>query len=110
MVFFRYGLADQRVRKVSDFWSLGIQITVPFLSRKYDVIGLGVAQSITGDDFRKTNGPGVAAQETVFEAYYSFQLNQIITLSPDLQVVINPNADNTADPLVMASIRAVLLF
>ncbi len=107
-LFARYGYGDEKVREIEHFWSFGGQLAGPFEARPDDVFGVGVAQAITSDDFRRVESK--ASTETVFETYYSYQVNDFVTLSPSVQVMLNPNAESGADCAVVGGIRAVIVF
>ena len=109
-LFLRYGFADHEVRDIAYFWSAGGQITEPIPGRKFDCLGIGMARSIMGDDYRTANEPEVAYAETMYEIYYSYYLNDLITLTPNIQVVTNPYADKTAPDELVCGIRFLLCF
>jgi len=109
-VFFRYGITDERVRYVASAWSTGFQLDNPLPGRKYDVFSFGVAQSIMSLDYIRSTNPKSAGTETMFETYYSIALNELFTLTPDLQVLINPLADKKAPVAVVCSARLLFLF
>lgn len=112
-LFFRYGFADQKVRDIEYFWSGGVQITEPIPGRKFDCLGIGVARSIVGNDYREANEEedhSVSRAETIYEAYYSYHLNNSLTLTPDIQIVTHPNADNSAHTEIVCGLRFLLSF
>jgi high affinity Mn2+ porin len=109
-LFLRYGFADRRVYEIENFWSCGFQISEPLAGRKYDFIGFGVAQSLTGENYRTFNEPGVAHCETMYELYYSYYINNAFILTPNLQVVVDPYADKTADCAVVCGLRGIVSF
>lgn len=112
-LFMRYGIADQKVRDIEYFWSFGGQIMELIPGRKFDCLGLGVAQSITGDDFRRVNESEelqVSRTETIYEAYYRIYLNEFIALTPNIQVVMNPNADKSSANAITCGFRFLLSF
>jgi len=109
-LFARYGFTNPKVRSIEHFWSLGGQLAEPLVGRKYDCLGFAVAQSITGKDYRDYNGPDTANSETIYELYYSYDLNHILTFTPNIQVMANPNADKTAITAVVAGVRVLCSF
>jgi len=109
-LFLRYGRADEKVRDIKHFWSFGLQVIEPLPGRKLDCFAIGVARSIMGDDFRSANEETASRTETMYEIYYSYNLNPLITLTPNLQVVTNPNADKTAKTAIVLGIRFLLSF
>ncbi|MFA5311054.1 MAG: carbohydrate porin [Candidatus Omnitrophota bacterium] len=109
-LFFRYGNADEKVWDIKHFWSFGGQMLEPVPGRRLDCLGIGIACSIMGDDFRSANEETVSRPETIYEIYYSYNLNPLINLTPSLQVVNHPNADKTAKTAVVLGLRFLLSF
>ncbi|MFH0854894.1 MAG: carbohydrate porin [Candidatus Omnitrophota bacterium] len=107
-LFLRYGFADPKVSDIAYFWSCGGQITEPVAGRKFDCLGAGVAQSIMGHDYRQVND--AARAETIYEAYYSYSLKPALTLTPSIQIVTNPDADQTVDIEVVCGLRLLISF
>ncbi len=108
-LFLRYGQADPKVRDIEYTWSCGGQITEPISGRKLDCLGVGVAQSIMGRDYREVNEES-SYSETMYEVYYSYSLNPAVTLTPSIQIVTDPNADKTIDTEVVCGLRFLLSF
>ncbi len=109
-LFFRYGGADEKLRDIEYFWSCGAQIAELFPGRKFDYVGVGVARSIISDDYRTVNDPGVSGAETMYEAYYSYNVNDILTLTPNIQIVTNPNAETETGSYLVCGLRCLLSF
>ena len=110
-LFLRYGRADERVREIKHFWSFGGQIIEPIPGRKFDCLGIGVAKSIMGQDYLNTGEEDeIARAETMYEVYYSYNLNSYFILTPNLQVVTNPNADKAAGNALVCGLRFLLSF
>lgn len=109
-LFFRYGNADEKIWDIKHFWSFGFQIAEPFPGRKLDFLGFGVARSVMGDDYRSANEEIASRDETIYEIYYSYNLNPLISLTPSLQIVDNPSADKTAKTAVVLGMRFLLSF
>lgn len=109
-LFLRYGFGDQKVRDIEHFWSCGAQLTEPIPGRKFDILGIGAAQSIFGSDYRKASDEDTGQPETIYEVYYSFNLNSVCTLTPDIQVVTNPDSNRNAVTEVVCGLRFILSF
>ncbi len=109
-LFLRYGFGNQKVRYIEHFWSCGAQVSEPIPGRKFDVLGIGVAQSIFGNDYCEANEEDTGRPETIYEAYYSYNLNNVCTLTPDIQVVTNPDSDRNAATEVVIGLRFLLSF
>jgi porin len=104
----------------------GMNWTGPFRGRDSDVFGLAVAYLGISPPLRQFGrdvvffsgkGSPYASNETVLEATYLCQTNHWLTLQPDLQAVINPNAGIPSQfsrvPLkdaVIAGVRATITF
>ena len=91
----RYGQASGEVNKIEEFWALAVQYEGLIPTRDEDLLGLGVAQGIIGNENRRINPR--AYRETVYELYYSIKMAPWLTISPDLQFITNTGG-NTGDP------------
>jgi len=105
--FLRYGFAHARLREIASFWSLGATWTGAVPQRPRDVLGFGVAQAVTGTDYRRANG--AASTETIVELYYRIRVNEWLSVTPDLQAIVNPGARNR-DVGVVAGVGVNLSF
>lgn len=110
ILFLRYGYADPKVRAIEHFWSAGGQLSEPIPGRKSDALGIGLAQSIFGADYRQASGEDTARCETIYEAYYSYSFNSAIALTPNIQIVTDPNGDKAVDTEVVCGLRFLLSF
>jgi len=94
-------------------WSVGMQFGGAIWGRADDVWAFGVGQAIPSDDYEKAN-PGIEAKsEGHFETYYSYKVNDHLTLSPDLQVIWDPYGNdipNGDDTIVVGGMRAQVDF
>lgn len=109
-LFLRYGTADEEIWDIKHFWSFGFQVKEPIPGRKLDYFAIGIARSIMGDDFRSANAETASRSETMYEIYYSYSLNSLITLAPSFQIVTHPNADKTAKSSLVIGCRFLLSF
>ncbi len=109
-LFFRYGFADEKIRDIRHFWSFGGQITELIPGRKLDCLGIGLARSIMGKDYREVNDEDTVRPETMYEVYYSYSLNKFLTITPGIQIVTNPDADKTAKSAMVYGLRFLLSF
>lgn len=108
-LFLRYGSADSKVRDIQYFWSCGGQIIGLIPGRKLDCLGVGIAQSIMGKEYRQAN-ENTSRSETMYEFYYNFNLNSAISFTPSLQIVTDPDADKTTDTEIVCGLRFLLSF
>ncbi len=107
----RYGFAHGQVRQFSNVWSLGASLAEPIPGRKKDVLGLAMAQGLFSEDFREARD--AAPQETIFEVYYSLPIGKHIIVSPDLQVLLNPDPVGHpagTQPDVIGGVRLVVVW
>ncbi|MBC7783474.1 MAG: carbohydrate porin [Burkholderiales bacterium] len=95
-LFARYGYADAAVHQIEHFWSFGGTYSEPIPGRKKDTLGFGVAQGLLSDDFRATKS-ATSATTTLFNLYYKIQVQQWVSVTPDFQLILNPNNDADDD-------------
>lgn len=119
--FVRYGWQepDQRLNGLDDdfslehAWSIGLQLSGSIWGRDDDVLAFAVGQAIPSDDYKKAGSNLNAKDEGHFEAYYSFKVNEHLTLSPDIQVIWNPYGDdatNGKDTITVVGMRGQIDF
>jgi porin len=95
--FFRAGVGDPAVTPVRAFASAGVALQGPF-GRTQDRMAIGIAWSDAS--------PGAGARdETLIEAYYRFALSPALSLTPDLQLVVDPALDPDAQDTVVLGLR-----
>lgn len=87
--FLRFGYAKPEVSTLEYAYSLGAQIEGSLWSREKDFLGIAFGQNFPSDDYAQAGN--YDNTETHLEIYYSLKLNPHLTLSPDLQVIWNPN-------------------
>jgi len=108
-VFGRFGWANPEVyvgdnnSGIEYTWSTGLQMTGEYWNREEDIVAVGVGQVIPGEDYRDT--VDTHKNETHLEAYYSYKVNDHLTLSPDLQVIWDPNGDGNERYIFIYGIR-----
>ncbi len=102
-VFCGYGFARDDVNVIEHSWRAGVQLSEPIPGRQEDLVGLGVAQGIISQDARRAEG--LDNQETIFELYYRCQVASWLQVSPDVQVVLDPGADQDNDTAVVFGLR-----
>lgn len=102
--FLQLGSAPSLFSVLSRHWGAGLVLSSPFPSRPDDSAGISITRG------RLTQEPAVALghkYETVFETYYSFQLSDWLTISPDLQYVEHPGGAASNRNAVAAGARIV---
>lgn len=97
----RVGVADGRVQAVSGYLGAGVVWTPP--ARPDDRFGVAVARAAIGGPARRMQGlPGA---ETTWEASYSYRLNSVITVQPDIQYVVHPAGGPGRPNALVAGLR-----
>ncbi len=110
-IFGRYGFGTQK-----NFGGLGLGdndlntwqagLAFPDLFAPGNTLGIAAGQPA-----RATNGPGAPnATETNYELYYNFKLNDRITLTPDVQLISQPNSVAGNSTITVGTLRAVFNF
>ena len=107
--FVRYGYHDRRVNRFAHFWSLGFQYDGPLAGRNQDRWGAALYSVHASDDFRAA-GNANFSRETGYETYYQIQVSPWMTVTPDLQYIINPGGSNALDDALAANLRIRLTF
>ncbi len=106
-IFGRYGLGTQQLftPDLADnnltTWQLGLAF--PDLLAAGNTLAFSIGQPVRATN--KANG-----SETDFELYYSFRLNDRMTLTPDLQIISQPGNVAGNSTLVLGTLRAVFMF
>ena len=94
-------------------WSGGIQVSGKYWARAEDHIAVAVGQDFVSKEYKDAGNPG--SNEGHIEAYYSWRLNRCLTISPDLQLIWNPNGVSKAwqgnsEPVFVYSTRIHYVF
>ena len=100
----RLGMADARINPVASSIGGGFVYTGPF-GRMADQVGIGFSRVQFGQPARLATGSGIA--ETTFEASYSFNINDRLTLQPDLQYAVSPSGDPTLGNALVVGSRLI---
>ncbi|NLE28383.1 MAG: carbohydrate porin [Phycisphaerae bacterium] len=108
-LFFRYGYAHSDANFLEHFWSIGGAYQGLIPTRDEDVLGLGFAQGFMTNDLGYYEGfnPG---RETVFELYYAVKVTHWLTLSPDIQYIMDPGANHDGRDTTVLGIRLGMQF
>lgn len=119
--FLRYGWQDpeQRLNGLDDdfslehSWSTGLQLKGSIWGKDDDVFAIAYGQAIPSDDYKNAGTNLNAHSEDHLEAYYSFKVNDHLTLSPDVQVIWDPyggDATNGDDTITVFGLRGQVDF
>ncbi|MCD4781838.1 MAG: carbohydrate porin [Candidatus Omnitrophica bacterium] len=118
-VFARYAWQNPEVYLNSESYSLehsysfGMQIVGEPWGRDEDVVGIAFGQIFPSDDYKAAGSNLKADSEGHIEFYYSYKVNNHLTISPDVQIVMNPygsDATNGDDTIVIGGIRGQVDF
>lgn len=109
-LFVRYGNAPESLNLISNFWSTGAAYTGLIPGRDKDVFAVAVGQGITSPDIHHRAADFCSSRETILETYYRIQVNDLIQITPDLQVLTTPFEAPGTDVIVVAGIRLVFSF
>jgi porin len=107
--FIQFGVAP-RDRNVAAFYAAaGIRSFSPIPTRTHDLIGLSVAHLGTGNRWQSLSGDNQKG-ETSLELTYLLQINDIYSIQPDLQFILNPGANAQVKDALVGIIRFAIAF
>ena len=106
-LFGRYGVQDDDVSELGANWSTGFQI-----EREDNVFAVAYGQALLGKDYRDSlRAEGIKPDDEEFlEAYYSMSVNDLLVLSPDVQVIWNGGGDSANHTVTVLGIRGQVSF
>lgn len=91
------------------YFSLGLNVYAPFISRPNDFFGVAIANANISKTLVNAI-PEVLAHETAIEITYKASINDHIIIQPDLQYIINPGADVGLSNAMVGIIRTYIEF
>lgn len=100
-MFIRYAYADKDFRAFKQRLSLGMQIKNP-MKFQHDRIGLGAW-------WGEPTAPSVS-DEYGLEAFWKFQLSPFLEITPDLQIILNPQGNTSKSTVFIGGLRMRLVF
>ncbi len=103
-----YDGADYEAMGAAHTWSLGLQANVKGLGDE-DVVAVAYGQIMPSDDYKDNINPD-AKSENHLEVYYSWNIADYLSISPDFQMVENPYYDGDADTAYVGTIRMQISF
>ncbi|MFH1552989.1 MAG: carbohydrate porin [Candidatus Omnitrophota bacterium] len=94
-------------------WSSGAQMTGRYWDRENDILAIAVGQLFPSKRYKEAGYN--AAPEGHIETYYSFQLNKCLRISPDFQLIWNPDgvskkSAGDSDPIFTYGVRMHMVF
>ncbi len=107
-LFCRYGYAHGDVNYIEHFWSVGAQYQGLLPSRDEDVLGFGAAQGILSDEVRLWGER--PHRETVLELYYRIQVAPWLSISPDVQMILDPGGTRSGQDALVVGVRVQAMF
>jgi porin len=96
VAFARWGFGDDKVTDFEQFISAGLGIEAPF-GRADDLFAVGMAWADPSDD--------TLDKETIVEAFYRYQLNDLMQLTPAVQAVLDPAESTQSGTVYVFSLR-----
>lgn len=114
-LFGRVGYQDHKVYEFGWAWSVGAEVKGGYWGRDDDALGIAYGMAMISDDYRDFKRivdaePWFTQNESHLELYYRFQLNDHISISPDLQVLWNAQGDKRFDLVTVIGVRGTLNF
>jgi len=114
-LFGRVGYRDHKVCEFAWAWSAGAEVRGGYWGRADDAFGIAYGMAMISDDYQDFKRivdaePWFTKDESHLELYYRFQLNDHISISPDLQVLWNAQGDGRFDPVAVIGIRGTVEF
>jgi len=113
-LFALLGYQDKEVYEFAWAWSLGAEVRGGYWGREADALGIAYGMAMISDDYkafqRLSGEPWFRKDESHLELYYRFQLNDHISISPDIQVLWNAQGDARFDPVTIIGVRGTLEF
>lgn len=108
-VFFRYAFRHGDINRFDHFWSGGFQYLGLFPERDRDVLGFGIAQLLSSEEYRDYVNEE-SRSETVYELYYAITVTPWLVVSPDVQYVSHPGALDEPADVIVAGVRVRISF
>lgn len=113
-LFARVGYQDEEIYEFAWVWSAGAELRGGYWGREDDAFGIAYGMAMISDDYkafqRFSGEPWFKKDESHLELYYRFQMNDHISISPDLQVLWNAQGDDRFNPVTVLGIRGNLEF
>ncbi len=111
-LFLRYGWQDDEIYDYDQALSFGLSLAGNLWGRPDDVFGLGFGVAFLSDDYEdKLRSKGFDTEDEYhLEAYYRFQVNEYLALTPDLQWTDNPKGYEDRDDFWVFTVRGTWEF
>lgn len=102
--FYQVGMTSDTAFQMDRYYGLGVTYTGLIPCRDEDVTSLGFAWGVNGKKF-KDSTEGAEDAEKVIELTHRTQINEWLSVQPDLQYVMNPGTDSTLDDAFVVGLR-----
>lgn len=109
-LFARIGIQDEDVSQFDRSFSLGLQAVGNPWKRSKDVLGIAYGNTRPSDKFKELSPDVNFGDEHYMEAYYNFWVSENVTVSPDIQYVVNPGGDRGKDDVFIYGVRGHFAF
>lgn len=113
-LFARYGMQDEEVSKFDHVFTVGGQIVGNAWKRANDVVGVAYGLSRTSGKYKDNSlavdGYNARGDEHYLEAYYKYWANKNLSISPDIQYIMNPGGNKDEDDIFLFGVRMQLVF
>lgn len=106
--FLRAGVASGRVNPIETYLGGGLVYTGLFEGRDQDRLGLAFNTGFAGKEYLRSGA--YDGHETALELTYAFNLNDNLSLQPEVQYILNPGFDASLDNSLVLGLRAVATF
>lgn len=93
--------------KIKQSYVLGGVYNNPLNRNALDQIGVALAVNRLN---KNQNEPKIRSIESVLEAYWAWGISNFLTITPDIQLYINPGANRQDHTATVASLRATVMF
>lgn len=104
----RVGFANSTVNPLNHYIGGGLLLSKPFAGREDDQLGFAVATAWNGDDNKQlliSDGSIPASAEYNFELSYNYVVNDMISIQPDVQYIVNVGGTKDLDNALVMGVR-----
>lgn len=114
-LFARYGMQDEDVSKFDRVFTAGGQLIGNSWRRANDVIGIAYGASHVSGKYKDASlaldsYSANASYEHYLEAYYKYWANKNLSISPDIQYIVNSGGDKEKDDIFIYGVRMQATF
>lgn len=107
-LFARVNEVSGSVESIRQSWVFGGVYNNPLNRNVLDQIGLAYAYNKI--DEKAVGSPITHKAEQIFEAYWAWGIGNMLTITPDVQIYINPAQNSKSDYGFVTSLRATVFF